>query len=50
VIDYVLARQSRDLPHLIALIDALDRYSLESKRPITVPLVRELLAGSVEGP
>lgn len=44
VIDYVLTRQRRDLPHLMALLDALDRYSLENKRAITVPLVRELLA------
>jgi DnaA family protein len=28
---------------LLALLDALDRYSLETKRPITVPLVRNLL-------
>lgn len=47
VIDYVLARQSRDLPHLIALIDQLDRYSLENKRAITVQLVRELLTRNV---
>ncbi|MGH8630497.1 MAG: DnaA regulatory inactivator Hda [Burkholderiales bacterium] len=46
VINYVLARQRRDLPHLIALLDALDRYSLESKRAITVPLVRELLTAN----
>jgi DnaA-homolog protein len=44
VIDYVLTRQQRDLPYLMALIDALDRYSLETKRAVTVPLVRELLA------
>jgi hypothetical protein len=24
-------------------VDALDRYSLETKRPVTVPLARELL-------
>jgi DnaA family protein len=31
------------MPTLIAILDALDRYSLEEKRPITVPLVREML-------
>ncbi|HZP91436.1 MAG TPA: DnaA regulatory inactivator Hda [Burkholderiales bacterium] len=41
---FLLSRQRRDLPHLVALLDALDRYSLEHKRAITVPLVRELLA------
>jgi DnaA family protein len=46
VIDYLLARQSRDLPGLLSLLEALDRYSLESKRAITIPLVRELLAGA----
>ena len=52
--DYLLARVPRDMPTLVAILDDLDRYSLEAKRPITVPLVRELLerrvgvAGSVE--
>jgi DnaA family protein len=45
VIDYLLTRQSRDLPGLLSLLDALDRYSLENKRAITIPLVRELLSG-----
>ncbi|MGH8679360.1 MAG: DnaA regulatory inactivator Hda [Burkholderiales bacterium] len=44
VVDYLLHRQRRDLPNLIALLDALDRYSLQTKRAITVPLVRELLS------
>jgi len=43
VCDYLLTRASRDLASLLALLDALDRYSLEAKRPITVPLVRDLL-------
>ncbi len=43
VLDYVLARAPRDLRTLRALIDMLDRRSLEQKRPITVPLARELL-------
>lgn len=44
VIDYLLARQSRDLPGLLSLLEALDRYSLENKRAITIPLTRELLS------
>lgn len=44
VVDYLLARQSRDLSHLLTLLDGLDRYSLETKRPVTVPLARELLS------
>lgn len=43
MLDYLLARARRDMPSLIALIDALDLYSLETKRPVTLPLVRELL-------
>lgn len=43
VIAYLFNRYPRDLRQLMGLLDALDRYSLETKRPITVPLVRELL-------
>lgn len=43
VCDYLLTRANRDLPSLLATLDALDRYSLETKRPVTVPLARELL-------
>ncbi len=41
VIDYLLTRMRRDLRSLAAVLDRLDRYSLETKRPITLPLVRE---------
>ncbi len=44
VIDYLLSRHARDLPALIRMLEALDRYSLATKRPVTVPLLRELLA------
>jgi DnaA family protein len=44
VIDYLLTRQTRDLPGLLAILDALDSYSLEHKRAVTIPLVRELLS------
>lgn len=40
---YLLNRVQRDMPTLLAMLDSLDRYSLEEKRPITVPLLRELL-------
>jgi DnaA family protein len=43
VIDYLLRHMSRDLPSLMGLLDALDRHSLENKRPITLPLLKELL-------
>lgn len=40
---YLLRHERRDLPSLMAMLDALDRYSLETQRLITVPLLRELL-------
>jgi len=43
VIGYLLTHARRDLPSLMMLLEALDRHSLEAKRPITVPLLRELL-------
>ena len=33
---------------LAALLTAIDRYSLEQKRPITLPLLREVLQTSLD--
>ena len=43
VIAFLLSHMRRDLHSLAAILDRLDRYSLETKRPITLPLVREAL-------
>lgn len=43
VAEYLLARVPRDLSSLRALVDTLDRVSLEQKRAVTVPLAREVL-------
>jgi DnaA family protein len=43
VIGYMLRHVERDLPSLMAVLDALDRASLERKRPVTVPLLKEML-------
>ena len=43
VLPYLLTHFQRDMPSLSAMLDALDRYSLETQRPITLPLLRELL-------
>jgi len=43
IVEYLLRHLKRDLPSLMAVLDALDRYSLETKRPITLPLLRQLL-------
>jgi DnaA-homolog protein len=44
VIGYLLNHAPRDMGALFAALDALDRHSLETKRAITVPLVRAWLA------
>jgi DnaA-homolog protein len=43
-VDYLLRRLARDLGTQFAVLDAIDRYSLMLKRPVTLPLVREALA------
>ena len=43
IIDYCMANLNRDLHYLIAIIDALDEWSLKTKRPITIPLLKQLL-------
>ncbi len=43
VLPYLLTHFRRDMQSLSAILDALDRYSLETQRPITMPLLRELL-------
>lgn len=48
VIQFLLRHGRRDLPSLIAAVDALDRATLERKRPATVPLLRELIQGGLE--
>jgi len=43
VIDYILSRFTRDLVHLVQLLDQLDGYSLQTQRPITIALVKTML-------
>ena len=42
-IAYLLKHAQRDMASLIGILDALDRYSLEHKRPVTLPLLRDAL-------
>jgi DnaA-homolog protein len=50
VIDYLLRHGQRDLPSLTAALAAVDEASLEQKRPVTIPLVKEILkAGGAGG-
>jgi DnaA family protein len=43
VLPYLITHFQRDMRSLSAMLDALDRYSLETQRPITLPLLRSLL-------
>jgi DnaA family protein len=42
-INYLLRHAARDMRTLSMLVVALDQYTLEQKRPVTLPLLRELL-------
>jgi DnaA family protein len=44
VMDHLLTRFARDLKHLMALVDRLAEFSLVNKRPVTVPLLKQMLA------
>ena len=43
VAGYLLSHVQRDMPALVSMVDALDRYSMEAKRAVTVSLLREML-------
>ena len=43
VMDFMLSRFSRDLGHLLDLLELLDGYSLQTKRAITIPLIKSML-------
>jgi len=43
VLPYLITHFRRDMRSLSAMLDALDEYSLETQRPITLPLLRSLL-------
>jgi DnaA family protein len=37
---YLLTHARRDMGSLMSALDAIDRYSLETRRPVTVPLLK----------
>jgi DnaA family protein len=43
VTSYLLNHSRRDMGSLMAALDSLDRYSLETGRPVTVPLLKAAL-------
>jgi len=42
-LDYLLTHYTRDMRSLEAIVDALDRYTLETKRTLTMPMLRNAL-------
>ena len=48
LIDYLLHHGRRDLPSLLAVLDRLDLASLQRQRPLTLPLLREVMQESLE--
>jgi DnaA family protein len=49
VLPYLLSHFKRDMRSLSTMLDALDQYSLETQRPVTVPLLRDLLLQENQG-
>ncbi len=43
VLPYLLSHFKRDMRSLSTMLEALDHYSLETQRPVTLPLLRDLL-------
>jgi DnaA family protein len=43
VMDYLLTRFSRDLSHLMTLLDRLDGFALAEHRSVSVPLLKKML-------
>ncbi len=43
VMDYMLTRFSRDLGSLTELLSLIDGYSLQTKRPITIALIKSMM-------
>ena len=46
VMDFMLTRFSRDLGSLMELLDLIDGYALQTKRAITIPLIKSMLENS----
>lgn len=46
VMDFILNRFSRDLGSLVALLNQLDGYALQTKRGITIPLIKSMMDNS----
>jgi DnaA family protein len=49
VSSYLLTHARRDMGSLMAALDALDRYSLETGRPVTLPLLKAAMQPAAAG-
>lgn len=49
VLPYLITHYPRDMHSLIVMLDALDKYSLQTKRAITLPLLREMIQKTENG-
>lgn len=43
ILPYLITHYKRDMHSLTAILDGLDTFSIETQRPITLPLLRDLL-------
>ena len=46
VMDFMLTRFSRDLGSLMELLELMDSYSLQTKRPLTIALIKSMMENS----
>ena len=46
VMDFLLARFSRDLGSLMELLDLIDAYAMRTKRAVTIPMIRAMMEES----
>jgi len=46
IVDYCLKHLKRDMPNLFSILEDLDKWSLSYKRPITLPLLKEIIAAN----
>ena len=49
LVRYLLEHGRRDLPSLMAVLDALDKATLQRQRPATLPLLKEVMQLQLEG-
>lgn len=48
LLPYLITHFRRDMQSLSAILNALDHYSLETQRPVTLPLLRSLLQMEIQ--